>query len=282
MRHGGFGWRLIAAGAVAGLAVGCKTTGLSAPAVMALCLLFCAGGARGAFSHRLKQGAVLAVAGSIVYLAGWWIHWAVLTEPGMADGFYTTTGHFVEDFLTMHRAMIRENIRLAATHPDASAPWTWPLMKVAPYFWQGEGASIYLVGNPVVWWGSSLALFAILAFVMGRGPIGRPRPVIANARAKPWIALTAYVIAYAPLLPVGRVLFLYHYLTPLTFAVAFVLLWLDRVGWTRHGRIADQRRSYFAVLGLAAIGFVVVSPLTYGFSAGGYDEWLAAFVRSWR
>jgi dolichyl-phosphate-mannose-protein mannosyltransferase len=37
MRHGGFGWRLIAAGAVAGLAVGCKTTGLSAPAVMALC-----------------------------------------------------------------------------------------------------------------------------------------------------------------------------------------------------------------------------------------------------
>ena len=134
----------------------------------------------------------------------------------------------------------------------------------------------------MVWWGSSLALLGILAFVMGRGPIGRPRPVIANARAKPWIALTAYVIAYAPLLPVGRVLFLYHYLTPLTFAVAFVLLWLDRVGWTRHGRIADQRRSYFAVLGLAAIGFVVVSPLTYGFSAGSYDEWLAAFVRSWR
>jgi dolichyl-phosphate-mannose-protein mannosyltransferase len=68
----------------------------------------------------------------------------------------------VEDFLTMHRAMIRENIRLAATHPDASAPWTWPLMKVAPYFWQGDGASIYLVGNPVVWWGSSLALLAFL------------------------------------------------------------------------------------------------------------------------
>jgi dolichyl-phosphate-mannose--protein O-mannosyl transferase len=78
------------------------------------------------------------------------------------------------------------------------------------------------------------------------------------------------------------VLFLYHYLTPLTFAVAFVLLWLDRFGWTRAGRIGDQRRSYFVVLGLAAIGFVVVSPLTYGFSAGGYDELLAAFVRSWR
>jgi len=282
MRHGGFGWRLVVAGAVAGLAVGCKTTGLSVPALMALCLFFGAGGARGAVSHRVKQGAVLALAGSIVYLAGWWIHWAVLTEPGMADGFYTTTGRFVDDFLTMHRAMIRENFRLAATHPDASAPWTWPVMKVAPYFWQGEGASIYLVGNPVVWWGSSLSLAAILTFVIGRGPLGRRLPVIVNPRAKPWIALTAYAIAYAPLLPVGRVLFLYHYLTPLTFAVAFVLLWLDRFGWTRAGRISDQRRSYFAVLGLAALGFLVVSPLTYGFSAGGYDEWLAAFVRSWR
>jgi dolichyl-phosphate-mannose--protein O-mannosyl transferase len=281
-RHGGFGWRLIAAGALAGLAVGCKTTGLAAPALMGICLLLGAGGARGALNQRLRQGAVIALAGITVYLGGWWLHWALLTEPGIADGFYTTTGRFMDDLLTMHGAMIRENVRLAATHPDSSAPWTWPAMKVAPYFWQGDGASIYLVGNPVVWWGSSLAIAAIVAFVIARGPLGRRLPAVVNPRAKPWIALTAYVIAYAPLLPVGRVLFLYHYLTPLVCAVAFVLLWLDRFGWTRPGRLADQRVSYFVVVGLAVAGFLVVSPLTYGFSAGGYDEWLAAFVRSWR
>ena len=282
MRQGGVGWRLAAAGALAGFAVGCKTTGLAVPALMGVCLVFGVGGARGPLSGRIRQAALIALTGSMVYLAGWWIHWAVLTEPGIADGFYTTTGRFVDDFLTMHRAMIRENVRLAATHPDASAPWTWPLMKVAPYFWQGEGASIYLVGNPVVWWGSSLAVVAILAFTFLRSPLGLRRPATVNPAAKPWLALTAYAIAYAPLLPVGRVLFLYHYLTPLTFAVAFVLLWLDRCGWTRSGGLRDQRRSYFAVLGLALLGFLAVSPLTYGFSAGSYDEWLAAFVRSWR
>ena len=282
LRHGGVGWRLIAAGALAGLAVGCKTTGLAVPALMGICLLFGVGGARGAFSRRMGQAALLTLSGGVVYLAGWWIHWAVLTEPGPADAFYATTGRFIDDFLTMHQAMIRENVRLAATHPDSSAPWTWPLMKVAPYFWQGEGASTYLVGNPVVWWGSSLAVVLILAFTILRGPLGLSRRAIGNPAAKPWLALTAYAIAYAPLLPVGRVLFLYHYLTPLTFAVAFVLLWLDRFGWTRVGGIGDQRPSYFAVLVLAVLGFLVTSPLTYGFSAGGYDEWLAAFVRSWR
>lgn len=282
LRHGGMGWRLVAAGALAGLAVGCKTTGLAVPALMGICLAFGVGGARGTFSRRVTQAVVLALAGGVVYLAGWWIHWKVLTEPGMADGFYTTTGRFIDDLLTMHQAMIRENVRLAATHPDASAPWTWPLMKVAPYFWQGEGASIYLVGNPIVWWGSSLVAVAVLLFTVGRGPMGLRPPAPVNRQAKPWLALTAYAIAYAPLLPVGRVLFLYHYLTPLTFAVAFVLLWLDRFGWTREGNIRDQRRSYFVVLALAVIGFLAVSPLTYGFSAGGYDEWLAAFVRSWR
>ena len=90
----------------------------------------------------------------------------------------------------MHRAMIRENVRLAATHPDASAPWTWPLMKVAPYFWQGEGASIYLVGNPVVWWGSSLALAGDSCCSSSpRRPLGRRLPAVVNPRAKPWLAL---------------------------------------------------------------------------------------------
>jgi dolichyl-phosphate-mannose--protein O-mannosyl transferase len=78
------------------------------------------------------------------------------------------------------------------------------------------------------------------------------------------------------------VLFLYHYLTPLAFSLAVVLLWLDRAGWARPGGLRDQRKSFFVVIGLAACGFLAVSPLTYGISLGGYDEWLAAFVRSWR
>jgi dolichyl-phosphate-mannose-protein mannosyltransferase len=248
---------------------------------MALCLAFGIGGARKSSSVRVKQAAVLAAAGAAVYLSGWWIHWTVLTEPGPADGFYTSTGSFLKDLVTFHEAMIRENVRLAATHPDSSAPWTWPLMKVAPYFWQGQGAQIYLVGNPLVWWGSSLALVMIGLASMLR-LLGWQAPAAGNSNARPWLAITGYAIAFAPLLPVGRVLFLYHYLTPLTFAVAFALLWLDRHGWTKPGGFGAQRASYFVVIALAVIGFLAVSPLTYGFSVGGYDEWLAGVVRSWR
>lgn len=282
MRRPKDSWRLVVAGALAGLAVGCKTTGLAVPGLMAVCLAFALGGASGRASRRLKQAGVLALSGVVVYLAGWWIHWFILTQPGPADAFYTTTGRFVDDFITMHQAMLRENVRLAASHPDSSAPWTWPLMKVAPYFWQGEGASIYLVGNPVVWWGSSIAFVSIVLLVGLRSVLGLRLPAVENARAKPWLAFAGYAIAYAPLLPVDRVLFMYHYLTPLMFAVAFSLLWLDRVGWTRDAGLREQRTSYFVVVALTLIGFVLVSPLTYGFSAGGYDEWLATFVRSWR
>jgi len=274
-------WRFVLAGALAGLAVGCKLTGLAAPGLMAICLAFGIGGASGRLSVRVKQAAVLIAAGAVIYLGGWWIHWTVLSQPGPADGFYTTTGSFLKDMVTFHEAMVRENVRLAATHPDSSAPWTWPLMRVAPYFWQGDGASIYLVGNPLVWWGSSAALVIIgLASVL-QG-LGWSAPTSGNDTATPWLAIAGYAIAFAPLLPVGRVLFLYHYLTPLTFAVGFTVLWLDRHGWIRAGGVRAQRISYFVVIGLAILCFLAVSPLTYGFNAGGYDEWLAAVVRSWR
>ena len=282
-RHStGTGWRLAAAGALAGLAVGCKLTGLAAPALMAVCLAFGLGGVNGGLHRRAGHAAILAAAASVVYLAGWIAHWLLLTEPGAADSFYTTTGSFIDDLIAAHRAMFRENVALAATHPDASAPWTWPWMKVAPYFWQGQGASIYLVGNPIVWWGTTLAFLSLVIQAALLRPLGVPLPAAVTSRPRPWLALTGYIVAFAPLLPVGRVLFLYHYLTPLVFSLAFVLLWLDRAGWTRDAGVRDQRRSYFVVIAATVIGFLAVSPLTYGFSAGSYDEWLAAVVRSWR
>lgn len=270
-----------AAGALAGLAAGCKLTGLAAPAIIALCLMFGLGVVSHPPRRRIQDAFVMTVAALVVYLGGWALHWTMLTAPGIADSFYQTTGRFVPDLIAAHRAMFEQNVNLAATHPDASRPWTWPLMKVAPYFWQGQGASIYLVGNPIVWWGSSLLFAAILAQLI-LGPFGGRVAAPVDARPRPWIALVAYVISFAPLLPVGRVLFLYHYLTPLVFGLAFVLLWLDRSGWAQPGGLAGQPLAYKLTIALAVAGFLAVSPLTYGFSVGGYDEWLAGVVRSWR
>jgi dolichyl-phosphate-mannose-protein mannosyltransferase len=276
------GWRILAAGALAGLAVGSKLTGLAAPALMMLCLAAGLGVVRAPWRARVVQALVICGAAFAVYAAGWVAHWLLLTQPGPGDAFYQTTGRMLDDILAVHRAMVRENVALVATHPDASRPWTWPWMQVAPYFWQGPGAFIYLLGNPVVWWGTALLFLSIIVRLGLMAPLGLGVERAVNAAPRPYVALAGYAIAFLPLLPVTRVLFLYHYLTPLVFSVAFVLLWLDRAGWARPGGLRDQRLSYFIVMVLVVIGFLAVSPLTYGFSAGGYDEWLAALVRSWR
>ncbi|HEX5069169.1 MAG TPA: phospholipid carrier-dependent glycosyltransferase [Vicinamibacterales bacterium] len=281
-RTTGIGWRIVLAGLLAGLALGTKTTGLAALALMGICLAFGLGVVRATIGARVKQAVALGLSAALVYAAGWVVHWMVLPNPGPGDAFYETTGHMVPDLLTAHRTMIEQNVALSATHPDASRPWTWPFMKVAPYLWQGTNAAIYMVGNPIVWWGTALIFLAVLVQLALLRPLGARPPPPVNSNPRLWVPLAGYAIAFVPLLPVTRVLFLYHYWTPLLFSLAFVLLWLDRSGWARPGGFKQQRVSYIAVITLAVIGFVLVSPLTYGFSVGGYDEWLVGIVRSWR
>jgi dolichyl-phosphate-mannose--protein O-mannosyl transferase len=272
----------IAAGALAGLAAGTKFTGLVAAALIAIHLGVRVARARRELARRAVQFAVMAAAGGAVYLAGWAIHFALLQHPGPADAFHPTTGRFFEDLGVVHRTMMSANLTLAQTHPDASLPISWPWMKVPPYFWAGPGAALYLVGNPVVWWGSSLLLIAILVIAALTKVTNlrlraiHPRPVTL------WFPVVAYALAYLPLFGVRRVLFLYHYFTPLVFALTIALLWLQRAGWIRSDRIRDQHASYFGVIVALVVAFLLVSPLTYGYSFGTYDEWLVGVIRSWR
>jgi len=281
LRLGGRWYWLVATGALAGLATGTKLTGLVAPGLIGLCLIFGLGIVRGPWSTRITQGAIVAVTAAIIYFAGWAAHWALLPNPGPGDAFYATTGQMFTDISVAQKTMLSANVSLTATHPDASAPWTWPLMKVAPYYWQGDGASIYMIGNPIVWWGTSVLFFGLLIQLVLMRPLGTKLQPPVRREPKVWLPLAGYVLAFLPLLGVSRVLFLYHYLTPLLFSLAFVLLWLDRSGWLEPGA-PRQRTAYYAIIAAAVVAFLALSPLTYGFSLGGYDEWLANFIRSWR
>jgi dolichyl-phosphate-mannose-protein mannosyltransferase len=217
-----------------------------------------------------------------VYLGGWAIHFARTPNPGPADAFHPTTGRFFHDLWVTHTTMLSANFSMALTHPDASRPLTWPLMKVAPYFWAGDGASIYLLGNPVVWWGASVlfVVFVVDALLMKVTRLRVDAPGL--ARKGVWLPFVGFLFAYLPFFGITRVIFLYHYLTPLVFSIAFVVLWLDAAGWIRGDTWSGQRKSYYVAIAALVIGFLLVSPLTYGFSLGNYDEWLATVIRSWR
>ncbi len=274
----------LAGGGFAGLAVGTKFTGLVAPALIGLYLVRCVAQRRGEgeLSARVKQAFVLAAAGLVVYLGGWEVHFLLTPNPGPADAFHPTTGRFFHDLWVTHATMLSANFSMTLTHPDASRPLTWPLMKVAPYFWAGDGASIYLLGNPVVWWGASLlfVVFVVDALLMRVTRLRVDAP--GAARKGVWLPFVGFLLAYLPFFGITRVIFLYHYLTPLVFSIAFVVLWLDAAGWIRGETWSGQRKSYYVAIAALVIGFLIVSPLTYGFSLGNYDEWLASVIRSWR
>ena len=275
-------WTL-ASGALAGLAVGTKFTGLAVPALIGLWLAYVWWTAPGGKGRGLilRRGLVMALAGVLIYLGGWFVHFSLTRQPGTGDAFHPTTGNFFEDLRVVHRTMIDANANMVATHPDASHPLSWPIMKVPPYFWSGGTAVEYLIGNPVVWWGSTVMLVVLIVnFGLTRVTHLKHGPRPASSRL--WWLLIAYGVAYLPFFRVTRILFLYHYLTPLVLALACVLIWLEEVGWTRTERATGQRASYYGVMVAAVAGFLLMSPLTYGFAAGAYGNWLVNAIRSWR
>lgn len=276
---------LILSGALCGLAVGTKFTGLTAIGLITWLALATAL-VEPSLANLVRQARcylwVLAAAIAI-YLLGWAIHFALLPAPGFGDGYYLPTGHFVADLVKLHQVMFWANYGLTVPHPDGSVWWSWPLMITPIFYWSKDNAAIYFLGNPVVWWGSAL-LF--VAFVVNTGlsritdmhlwPHGDPP-------RKFWIPCAGFAIALTPYIQVPRVLFMYHYLPPLLFSLLFVVLCLDRAGWTRPGGLRAQRRSYFVAIALVLSAFVLFAPLSYGsaFPAGYVDLFFKVFP-GWR
>jgi Gpi18-like mannosyltransferase/predicted membrane-bound dolichyl-phosphate-mannose-protein mannosyltransferase len=146
--------------------------------------------------NRRVAGAVVMV-GAIAmffYIATFTPHFALGWWRGVADLF-----HYYK------RVIWYENSVASATHPYASPWWSWPLMLRPIAYWQnfppkGKVATIWGGGNPLLWWGAltAMTITAVRA-------IERPSP-----------ARTFLVCGYLGFLviwfPVGRTLFLYHYM----------------------------------------------------------------------
>ncbi len=255
-------------GALASLAASTKLTGLVAPGLLSLMAIVDL--ARSFSWTRLKEWTIAGIAflsaGLIMYFGGWYVHFALLPLPGPGDIWGHPSGHFWTDFVQLQTTMFQANAGLGATHHDASPGWSWPLMLTPLFYWSQGQDALYFLGNPVVWWGMSL-LF-LVAVVVGLLSRVSDLPFISFRGAHPrlyWIPLVGYAAAFLPLaVAVSRVLFLYHYLTPLIFSALFVFLWLNGIGFIRDGGIRQQRLSYFLVIVALLIGFLVISPVTFG------------------
>lgn len=161
--------------------------------------------------------------------------------------------------------MYASNKRLTAGHPYGSKWYTWPFMLRPISYWvQGNGA-IWLIGNPLVWWGSTAGVIALLILLISR------KLTLAEFDAA-WIVLIGLAISWLPFATISRVMFLYHYLIPLTFAILATGIVVNRFSLKAQAIIA-------AAIGLV---FLLFAPASYGFGVSQQILNLRNWLPTWR
>jgi dolichyl-phosphate-mannose--protein O-mannosyl transferase len=277
---------LVVCGLAMGMAVGTKFTGLTAGMLVLALLLdeFLNRKTAAAALICIRQCVWIGFPFLLIYLAGWVLHFRLLEEAGSGYAFYRPSGEFFRDLVRLNQIMLASNYNLTVSHPDASAWWSWPFMVAPVFYWGESGRVIYLAGNPFVWWSTvSITLTAFMLWLLE--PVTRlrlPDPERCAVGHRPlqssrstlvlWVPIFGYAAAYLPMVGIPRSLFLYHYIPALLFALVFVVLWLERCGWTLADRpLVQQPAAYWVVLIGAVAGFLAMLPLTAGMA--GFEGW---------
>ncbi len=276
-RNGGHTALVSAAGVLGGMAICIKWTGATFLALIVILELARFLDARQWAS--LPRRALMPIASFVVlplliYFSVFAVHFALLTKPGPGDAFMSGTfwsESTIQKTLGLNIEMYRSNQRLTASHPYSSAWFTWPFMQRPIYYWVGDAspagqARIYLLGNPLVWWLSTVAVFVGLASIVLSG-IRKASPVLV-------IMAGAWLMNLLPFIGVHRVMFLYHYFTALIWAILLLAYAVDQ---------SPQKKKLVLGISVAAVAlFVFFAPLTYGLplSDGAYNA--RVWFTSWR
>ncbi|MDQ2077193.1 phospholipid carrier-dependent glycosyltransferase [Marinimicrobium sp. ABcell2] len=178
---------------------------------------------------------------------------------------------------------------------NGSPAFAWPGgTKSISYRWDREEvdgqvkvAHIYLVANPMVWFSALLGIVLSVGLLISRYVYGNP---VKDVRLFGWIAVfTGLYLSYMiVMLQIERVMYLYHYLVPLVFAIinlALVFTYIFRAQILTNNRHTLINLGIFVALVIAV--FAYFSPLTYGIpitpeqfeQRQWFDFWMMQVVR---
>jgi dolichyl-phosphate-mannose-protein mannosyltransferase len=217
-----------------------------------------------------------------LYISLFYVHFSLLPHSGPGDAFMSkrfqktlvaskyssdqslSTPGFVEKFFELNIEMFQAHTRMTKTHTYSSKFYTWPLMTRPIYYWYQDEhtvplthSRIYLLGNPVLYWGGTLAVIMLLLMCI-ETLHSRKFKLLPHKPALLFV-LIGFSANFLPFIFIGRVMFIYHYATALVFSLIAFSLLLEYVA-------SETRRLQLAVLIvlLSTATFAYFSPLTYG------------------
>lgn len=169
------------------------------------------------------------------------------------------------NFVQVHEQMFAYHERVGSgpkVHPYCSPWYSWPLLlRPVSYFYQRAMSlteqvpiigpplpaketpiiySVYATGNPLLWWGTTIAMVLVLALCLWQistwiarrrsGSKSTPQLYISDQPLLTFLA-ASYIANLLPWLSISRCAFLYHYMPAYLFA-SLALAWLIET-WSR-------------------------------------------------
>ncbi|KAI0458471.1 dolichyl-phosphate-mannose-protein mannosyltransferase 1 [Xylaria acuta] len=235
------------------------------------------------FSHKVKlpewaseQQEVTCAKGGTIPNSLWYIesnmHPALPSDAEKVN--YVNPGFFGK-FWELQKVMWKTNAGLVESHAWDSRPESWPILRRGINFWGKNNRQIYLIGNPVIWWSSTLAV-VVYVIVKGITVLRWQRNYndYSNTTFKrfdyevgTWVL--GWAFHYFPFFLMGRQLFLHHYFPALFFAVLALCQVYDfltarfAIPGVRENPVVNKA-GVVAILAVSAIVFALYAPLSYG------------------
>ncbi len=295
-------WLMVAgAGLLLGMTVSTKWTGLAM--VILVGVYYLVESIRDKIKPLKITGEIALVLGLIaaVYIGSFAIHFGLLGHSGEGDAFMSsrlqstlignpeysraTKMSFVDKFIELnHEMYTAEDSIEGTTHPYSSKWYQWPFMMKPIYYWQGDirdnsyQGNIYLLGNPLVWWVSSLCvLVAFVLWMLRPKWLGRQRRMVAYL-------LVGYAANYVPFVFITRPMFLYHYLTALVISIIIAAIMIERVMKIMQHKWGERpvKRAYIGLFVATAFLFLYFLPISYGWDMSPSDLDQKMWFSDWR
>ncbi|KAF4969792.1 hypothetical protein FZEAL_10166 [Fusarium zealandicum] len=235
------------------------------------------------FSHKVKlpdwaseQQEVTCARGGTLPNSVWYVEGN--THPQLEGDVekvnYRRPGFFGK-FWELQKVMWRTNAGLTDSHAWDSRPESWPILRRGINFWGRQHTQVYLIGNPIIWWSSSVAIAiwavfkAIAVLRWQRSCNDYSSTTFKRFDYEIGTSVLGWALHYFPFYLMQRQLFLHHYFPALYFAIIALCQVFDYLtarvpGFSARESTAINRIATISFLVLSGAVFTLFAPLAYG------------------